>query len=224
MPEWNTIDEMFLQLNKEKYPYVILRNYEEMEEDSFYSSEHPDIDFLTTDGKKFAKIIKAYPRFVKDDGIHYKVMIAGTEVTIDARSVGDGYYDVRWEKKILSNRRLKNERFYIADDINYYYSLAYHAILQKKGLTADYLERLNSMAQNLQITAMNEQQHLKALEQFMRANMYFYTLPYDIHVPLRKEMVDSSMIKEQRNVKIRDIKIKLMQLGSRLKHTILYRS
>lgn len=220
MPGWNTIEDMFLRLNNKNWPYVILRNYEEIEEGSFYSSEHPDIDFLTTDGRKFAQIIQAHPRFVKDDGIHYKVVIAGTEVMIDVRSVGDGYYDAKWEKNILSDRILKNNLFYIVDDMNYYYSLAYHAILQKKALTAEYLGRLNQMALGLQITAMNERQHLDALAYFMKEKAYCYTIPYDIHVPLRREMIDGTMIKYPINVKMRDAGIKLMQLGSKVKRAI----
>lgn len=221
MLNWEKIEYMFEELHKENFEYVILRNYEEIDEDNFYLSGHADIDFLTSNGKKFAKIIKAVPRYIEDDGIHYKVMIAGTEVAIDARSVGDGYYDSKWEKKMLLNREMKDERFFITDSINYYYSLVYHAILQKKALTDDYLNRLNIMAHNLGISATNEQQHLRVLKQFMKKYNYFYTDPYDIHVPLRKELIDDAMLKKQKNVIIRDIKIKTLQMGSKIKRTIL---
>lgn len=221
MSVWNHIEEMFEQLHKDNFKYIILRNYEEIDADNFYSSGHADIDFLTSNGHQFAKKIGAYPRFAEDDGIHYKVMIAGTEVVIDARSVGDGYYDAHWEKEILSRRKLKENRFYIADDQNYYYSLVYHAILQKKALANDYLIRLNAMAKDLNIQAYTEQEHLIALDRFMKEKGYFYTLPYDIHVPLRKELVDQTMVKKQMNVSVRDTKIKLMQIGSRMKHIIL---
>lgn len=221
MLAWNHIEEMFEQLHKANFRYIILRNYEEIDADNFYSSGHADIDFLTSNGHQFAKTIGAYPRFAEDDGIHYKVMIAGTEVIIDARSVGDGYYDIHWEKEMLSRRKLRENRFYIADDQNYYYSLVYHAILQKKALANDYLVRLNAMAKDLNILATTEHEHLNALERFMKEKGYFYTLPYDIHVPLRKELVDQTMVKKQMNIFIRDAKIKLMQMGSRVKHTIL---
>lgn len=107
MSGWNRIEEMFEQLHKANFRYIILRNYEEIEADNFYSSGHADIDFLTSNGHQFAKTIGAYPRFAEDDGIHYKVMIAGTEVVIDVRSVGDGYYDIHWEKEMLSCGALK---------------------------------------------------------------------------------------------------------------------
>lgn len=221
MSGWNHIEEMFDALHKANFKYVILRNYEEIDADNFYTSGHADIDFLTSNGHQFAKVIGASPRFVKDDGIHYKVMIAGTEVVIDARSVGDGYYDAHWEREILSRREWRENRFYIADDLNYYYSLVYHAILQKKALANDYLVRLNAMAAALNIRAVTEREHLKALERFMKEKGYFYTVPYDIHVPFRKELVDQTMVKKQMNVSLRDGIIKLMQTGSRVKRTIL---
>lgn len=71
------------------------------------------------------------------------------------------------------------------------------------------------------ISATNEQQHLRVLEQFMKKYNYFYTDPYDIHVPLRKELIDDAMLKKQKNVIIRDIKIKTLQMGSKIKRTIL---
>ena len=223
MPGWNSIEEMLDALHKKDCRYVILRNYEEIDADNFYSSGHADIDFLTDRGKAFARIIQARPRFDTDDGIHYIVVIAGSQVVIDVRSVGDGYYDARWEKTILTARQLVDGRFYAVDPMNYYYSLTYHAILQKKALADDYLKRLNLMAKELSIPAASEQQHLKALERFMKEHRYFYTLPYDIHVPLRRELIDTAMVKKQGNVAMRDAKIRLMQIGSRIKRRILRR-
>lgn len=223
MKEWNSIEEMFASLHEANYKYIILRNYEEIDEDNFYISGHADIDFLTENGYVFAKTIGAYPRFVEDDGIHYIVKISGVEVIIDTRSIGDGYYDVNWERNILANRIMKDDRFYVSDYKNYYYSLVYHSILQKKELSFDYLNRLNVMAASLGVDAKNEQTHLNELEKFMRSENYKYTYPYDIHVPFRKELVDSHMVKKPLNVYLRDLKIKLMQIGSKVKHTIIRR-
>lgn len=220
---WNTVEHMFNALHNAKEEYIILRNYEEIEEDNFYTSGHADIDFLASNSRRFAKQIDAYPRFTSDDGIHYKVLIGGTEVIIDVRSVGDGYYDAKWERTLLRKRILLNERFYIADKENYYHTLIYHAILQKKELTDDYLLRLNQMAENVCVNAKTEQEHLAELERYMKEKGYFYTIPYDIWVPFRRELVDSKMIKKQMNVYVRDIHTKLLQLGSKAKHFILQR-
>ena len=220
---WNTIEEMFDALHNAKEPYIILRNYEEIDADNFYTTGHADIDFLTRNGKRFAKCIHAYPRFTSDDGIHYEVLIAGTEVVIDVRSVGDGYYDANWERALLHNRVLLDERFYIPDKENYYYTLVYHAILQKKELAVDYLFRLNKMAEYLGIQAKTEQEHLTALERFLKEKGYYYTIPYDIWVPRRRELIDLKMIKRQMNVRKRDICTKLLQFGSKVKRFIVRR-
>lgn len=219
---WKTIEDMFKALHTANCKYIILRNYEEIDEENFYTSGHADIDFLTADAKEFASIVKAYPRSDGyDDNIHYKVMINDTEVVIDLRSVGDGYYDTEWEKNILDNRVMQDDRFYIADEVNYYYSLVYHATLQKKALADDYLCRLTAMAKALKIDADNESKHLKALEEFMKQNGYYYTYPFDAWVPLRTEIVDSSMVKKNMNVKVRDFKQSILSFGSKIKHKIV---
>ncbi|MDD6633821.1 MAG: hypothetical protein PUE69_00435 [Ruminococcus sp.] len=219
---WDRIEDMFNALHKANCVYIILRNYEEIDEDNFYTSGHADIDFLTTDAKEFASIVKAYPRTDGyDDNIHYKVLINNTEVVIDLRSIGDGYYDTKWEENILNKRIKKDDRFYIADDVNYYYSLTYHAILQKKELADDYLCRLTAMAKALNIDADSEAKHLKALEKFMKTNGYYYTYPFDAWVKIRTEMVDSSMVKKNMNVKVRDFKQSILSFGSKIKHKIV---
>lgn len=220
---WNSIEEMFAALHSAKEEYIILRNYEEIDADNFYTSGHADIDFLARSGKRFASQIHAVPRFIADDGIHYKVSIADTDVVIDVRSVGDGYYDAAWERELLHKRVQLNNRFYISDKENYYYTLVYHAILQKKELTDDYLLRLNQMAEELGIRAKSEQEHLVALERFMQGKGYSYTVPYDIWVPLRQELLDTHMVKRQLNVRIRDIYARILQYGSNVKKNIFRR-
>ena len=218
---WKSIEDMFDALHKVNCEYIILRNYEEIDADNFYTSGHADIDFLTSDVKKFVDTVKAYPRTEGfDDDIHYKVAIKDTEVVIDLRSVGDGYYDTEWEKSILSNRIMLENRFYIADEENYYYSLVYHAILQKKVLADDYLIRLTKMASDLGLDANSEDTHLKQLNSFMRLNGYYYTYPFDLWVPLNVDNLDKKMLKKNANVKIRDFKLGVLKMGSKIKHII----
>ena len=223
MQTWTSVDELFNSLNEQRVGYIILRNFEEIENGLLFSSTHPDIDFLVSNRKKFSNIIGAEPRFIKDDGIHYKLSISNTEVIIDVRSVGDGYYDPRWEKSMLRNRVLHDGGYYIPSKKDYYYSLVYHAILQKKGLSCEYLNRLTQMAGILGIKANSERDHLNILESFMKDNGYFYTYPYDIHVPFRKELVPSEMVKKSPSVRIRDARNKLLVCGSKIKHRIIMR-
>lgn len=221
MTEWRSIEEMFAALHAANMKYIILRNYEEINADNFYTPGHADIDFLTTNGYRFANLIHAVPRFSQNDGIHYKVIIAGTEVAVDARSIGDGYYDTKWERDMLRNRTMADNRFYVMDEKNYYPSLVYHAVLQKNCLADDYLRKLNQMASSAGISAATEEEHLMELKQFMMEHGYHYTLPCDIHVPLRTDLVDSSMIRKYLSVSLRDTKIKVMQIGSKIKHRMI---
>lgn len=220
---WNSIDEMFAVLEKETVEYIILRNYEEIAEENFYTSGHADIDFLTSNPRRFANLLHAVPRFQTDDRIHYVVNISGTNVVLDIRSVGDGYYDTRWQRSMLRDRINKDGRFYVMDEVNYYYSLIYHAVLQKQELAEDYLIRLNTMSACLAVNARTETEHLAALERFMCQNSYCCTIPYDIWVPLRQEKIPRIRIKKNLNVYLRDIRTKVFLYGSRIKHFFLQR-
>lgn len=218
---WDSLSGMFHSLHRNKCEYIVLRNYEELYDQNFYLSGHADIDFLVADYRSFVEIIHAIPRFEVDDKIHYMINIAGTKVIIDVRSVGDDYYDKFWQKAMLKNRYLYDSRFYVTDEKNYYYSLAYHAILQKKALSSDYLERLNAMANHLGIPAITEEEHLMQLNRFMRANNYHYTYPLDIWVPLRITHIDQNLVRKNAPVYMRDLRIKMLQLGSNIKHKII---
>ncbi len=217
------ITSLFEALHSARCEYIILRNFEELDDNNFYLSGHADIDFLTSDTKKFTGAVGAVPRFKKDDGIHYAVNISGTDVVIDVRTVGDGYYCTPWEKDMLKKRHLRDGRFYVTDDVNYYHSLVYHAVLQKKALSEEYLTRLNAMAAGLGIGAATEAEHLEALDGFMRKNKYRYTYPVDIWVPLRRECVDEKLVKKGVKVCLRDMKTRLLQTGSRIKHILIHR-
>jgi len=220
MSSWNSIDEMFDELHKHSCNYLILRNYEEMDEDNFYCSGHADIDILTDDNKKMVAIMKASPRFEQDDGIHYIINVKETPVIIDLRTVGDNYYDKNWTKNMLRNRIMYNNRFYIMDKNNYYYSLIYHANLQKEKLGDDYLFRLNKMAQDLDISAADQKSHLDVLECFMQDNGYYYTYPLDIWVTLRTDLIKKDMIKKEMNVRYRDFKQYILGFLSNIKHKL----
>lgn len=223
MYSWNSIDDMFAALERAGVVYIILRNHEEIDQENFYTSGHADIDFLVIDPRRFAKQIHAAPRFQTDDRIHYIVNIGGTKVVLDLRSLGDDYYDTKWQRSMIKNRAKKDGRFYIMDEVNYYYSLIYHAVLQKKALADDYLQRLNAMAARLSVNAESEEGHLAALENFMRQRGYFYTIPYDIWVPLRTKLVRSDMVKKNFNVYLRDYKTAILSFGSKVKRFILRR-
>lgn len=216
---WSNINEFFDALNK-RCNYVILRNYEEITETNFLCEGHADIDFLTDDVCIFVDTMKAYPRFVTDDLIHYFVNISGIEVEVDVRHVGDDYYCKKWELKMLESKKRINN-FYVLDDINYYYSLIYHAVLQKDFLSNEYKKRLYRMAQNNMITANSETEQLNELIKFMKKHSYIFCYPDDYCVPLRVNLVPSKMVRKYYKVVIRKIKWKTLGKLSKIKRKIL---
>lgn len=221
MFSWNNIRDMFDELDASRCSYLILRNYEEITESNFCCTGHADIDFLVSDNRKFVSVLHAFPRFAEDDGIHYIVNISGEEVIIDVRTVGDGYYATNWQKEMLACKVAHVFGFFTMDAENYYYSLVYHAILQKTELSDEYLIRLNDMAADLEIPAKNADEHLERLNEFMEKHGYYYTFPYDIWVPLNVQLIDTTRVKKGIKVYTRDIKIWLMRIGSRIKHKLI---
>lgn len=173
MKEWSSFKELFEVLNKE-CSCLVLRNYTDISDEGKKDGEHGDIDFLCEDQDGFIKVTGCEPRKSVKDKIHQKISVGGAVIPIDIRYVGDGYYDPAWEADMLKNRRLYNELFYIPDEKDEFYSLIYHAIIQKNAVSKDYAVKLAGMAG---IPEFTEERGLKELESFMREKGYRYTYP-----------------------------------------------
>ena len=79
---------------------------------------------------------------------------------------------------MLNHKRLHPLGFYVMDSENYYYSLIYHAIYQKKeGLSEEYAQRLNQMSPADEV--LTQDGFADQLHAFMRRNRYAYTVPMD---------------------------------------------
>ena len=184
---WADIQELFGALNKE-CNYLILRNYEEIDENKFLMEKHPDIDLLCDNPGKLKRCLNPVINFGairhKD---HYWVKIGSRLVEVGIRSVGDCYYDTKWAQDMLDTRMFHPGGFYTMNTANYFYSLIYHAVFHKKIFSEDYLIRLHDMADTLQITplAETEEDYTALLFQFMKEKGYFITCPRDITIPMQ---------------------------------------
>ena len=177
------IENVFKLLNK-KCKYLVLRNFEGFFEDILIEG-HNDIDVLCAskkDRKIMVNILQAVPRIGVDNGIHYKFLYNGSEIDLDIRTVGDGYYDEKWQKRMISKREFNEKGFYTMDPENYFYSLIYHSIYQKKVFTEEYKKRLQKM--NPDFCNATKEDFEKALLKFMIKKNYFYTKTYDNYVVL----------------------------------------
>lgn len=222
--------ELFDLLNSNTVRYVVLRNYENLLSPEVYVNGHGDIDILCDDSQIVVDILDAatdrkdiYP--FKGDGVHYYVYIDGKRASLDLRFVGDGYYCKKWEEDMLASR-VESDCFYVPDKLNYFYSLIYHSILQKRSFSRDYNVRLVKMASNLGLSVEGEEREfLSLLETYMQKKGYEFTWSSDHLVPNRFGLVDRKMVSKNPKLRMRhflfDTKVGLIDFLVKIKHMII---
>lgn len=212
-------------LNASDIPYVILRNHENIKDASLYVDGHGDVDLLCEDSRLMAKALGARP-YHHEDGIHYYVKVAGEKVSLDLRSVGDGYYCTIWQQEMLRTRVLQNG-VWVMNGENYLYSLIHHAVLQKRSLSEEYSLRLKKMAQRqgIHLETLTEASFISILEKYMVEKGYQYVYPRDFMVPLRTSIINKHLL--QRDFSLAyphwkfDTKVKIIEFLVKVKHLLV---
>lgn len=178
---YRSIEHFFYILNN-TISYCVIRNFECLPKE--YNIEgHGDIDLLVEDLNyiKYLTLAKSYYPDL-DYRVHYGINISNELVPFDFRFVGDDYYDISWQKNILNNLEIFRSLVKVPNTTHYFYSLLYHAYVQKREVSIDYFERLKNMSQELGLN-YNEtfsSDKIKAiLDKFMIKNNFNYTLPTD---------------------------------------------
>ena len=168
--------------------YLIMRNWEGFYDDILIEG-HNDVDVLCANTKSRDQIVAAFSaKDISGNGFHYSFLYKGFDVTLDTRIVGDGYYDIRWQKEMIANRFKNPLGFYVMTDEDYFYSLAYHAIYQKKdGLSDEYRIRLGEMKPEFK--DFKQEDFISVLHEFMLQHGYFYTHTVDDSVVRRFDRV-----------------------------------
>ncbi|MBR4454459.1 MAG: serine/threonine protein kinase [Bacteroidales bacterium] len=137
------IKQLFYLLNN-TIKYCVLRNFECLPTE--YTVEgHGDIDLLVENKNYISYLTQAIPIYKEDYRVYHTIKIDGNDVPFDFRYVGDDYYDKPWEINILKTRQ-KNDCFFIPNSENLYFSLLYHAYIQKRSVRDDYLPKLKQYA------------------------------------------------------------------------------
>lgn len=211
---WNSLSDLFECLNS-KANYVILRNFESIEEDCI-SLEHPDIDILCDDRKSLIELSRSVSRTKnRRDKIHREIWVNGKGIDVDIRCVGDGYFDSVWEREILCTRQFYRSCYYVPNRENYYYSLLYHVLIQKRQISKDYSERLAAMAKQLNLdveTAVG----IDTLQAYMKEKGYFFTYPENLNTRTNFSDVDKALIKGRYRGTVRIVKKKLQSVVNHL--------
>ena len=226
------IREVFAILNANHVNYLVMRNYENMLQPELFVGEHADVDLLCADSQEIVILLMAKTNSTKHpeigDNIHYYIIVNEQKVSLDLRQVGDGYYCENWENDLLK-RKIFHECFYVMDDKDYFYTLAYHAILQKRHFSEEYRLRLSGMAEKngIKIDSDGESSYLDVVEHYMRQNGYYFTYSQDHMVPNRFNLVSKDLI--QRNSKLMwkhkkfDLEVAFIELLVKIKHLIIGR-
>lgn len=232
--EFQNIQSFVDALNNSGVPYLVLRNYENLLSPEIYVDGHGDIDLLCADSRLLAEKVGArtYHNKVKevcDDGVHYYVLIAGKQVSLDLRSVGDGYYCQKWQQEMLDRRVLK-DGFYVMSEQDYLYSLIHHAILQKRSFSNEYRSRLTEMCNRLHIVMkdVSAQSFIQLLESYMAEHGYTYVYPRDTFVPLNTRYITSSLLEPNASLAFQhwkfDTKVAFIEFLVKVKHSLYRKS
>ena len=124
---------------------------------------------------------------------YYYININNEKVPFDFRYVADNYYDVKWQLDILNTRKLSDGGFYRPDKTNYFYSLLYHAIIQKRVFGSDYELRLKGLSEHIDAINIpdnsNTVDYLNLLSEFLEKNNYNYVKAIDKSVYFNKALL-----------------------------------
>lgn len=222
---YKSISEIIEILHQHGIPYLILRNYDNLLEKDMYMDGHGDVDMLVGNSDEVKNVLGAQT-FAShgDDGTHYYVMIDGQRVSLDLRSVGDGYYCRKWQQELLERRVLHNG-FYVMCPEDYFYSLIYHAVLQKPYLSDDYKRRLVVMAEGLGVDVSMDSDikvFIKLLETYMRKHGYTYTYAQDIFVPLHTKYISKDLLEANKKLAWLhwkfELKVSIISFAVKCKH------
>lgn len=144
---WRDLDEVWSVL-RVAAEYVVLRNFEDIAETI---AGDPEIDVLAREQRDFAAIVGARPRHGEVEGAAFSTTVAGDEVVFDIRWVGDGYMDALWQDHLLRRREWTAEGVAVPRVDDHFFSLLYHAKLQKMAVKDAYVPRLRSLARDLDL-------------------------------------------------------------------------
>ena len=192
---WHSIEEIFTTLNNCGCNYIVMRNFEGFMTGQVLLDGHDDIDLLCDNPQKVCKILNTKRRFLFPTVNSYYIQYNNSTVQIDIRFVGDGYYDMEWQKDMLKHKTLVASNIYVMDHQNYFYSLIYHATIQKHFLSEEYLKKLVEMSYRLGMNCNSKEELMKTLFCFMKKRKYFVTMPCDPGIIFNISNIDKSLIR-----------------------------
>jgi len=216
---WKSFTELFAVLNVSSN-YLVMRNFEELP-DEFFESGEKDLDILCDRLFRFAAAANATRRGRPDKHSAYAIHVAEKDIPIDARYVGDGYYDELWQSTMLARKEQHKDLVYIPRTDDHFFSLLYHAKIQKFHVKDKYLPRLSGLARQIGLGwvndewILNDEKAADLLLGYLRSNGYRYVEPKDQGV-IRNKAVLQHIVNADMQLKSHgDIKERRQQIPKR---------
>lgn len=181
---WRSLAEVFAFL-EETCAYAVLRNADGLPDG--IDLRHEDVDLLVDDARSCASLLGARKLGA---GAAYAVRVAGVDLRLDLREVGDGYYDEAWERRMLANRVRTQGGVATLGDEDLFHSLLYHVIYMKRQVAPDYWAKLRKAAAKIGIESEDWTDWSGRLGRFMAENGYRFTTPADRSVRLDFDRID----------------------------------
>lgn len=184
---WESWSELFSVLNFAT-KYLVLRNFEGLPQ----RLEDTDIDFLIDNYQRLASAANVWQN---DDRPYKGVMnVADSDISVDIRFTGDGYYPAPWQTKMLERRQAINGFFTPAPD-DLFFSILYHCKVQKPTVKPKYIPKLSKLARDMRFDWFSpkifddDTECAKVLNGYMRSQAFFYEDPVDKGVYRNKEVI-----------------------------------
>lgn len=124
------LKQFFEYLNETSFPYVVLRNWENLPHNVEYG-EHSDLDLLVYDKDHFLELFPDLNEEYPHPRTRFSCLSSSGKFYIDARYVGDGYYPIEFQKKIIRDRVYNKNGFFTPKREDFIVALAYHAVHHK---------------------------------------------------------------------------------------------
>lgn len=184
---WESWQQLFEILNITTN-YLVLRGFESLP----INNLEPDLDVLTEHYQRLASALGA----TQKPNQPYKafIYVGGKEISLDIRYIGDKYYDPTWAKDMLATK-VNRRNVMIPDESHYFFSLLYHAKVQKPQVKEKYIGILQNVAENLGFDWYNstmlkdDTQIGKIIGGFMATQQYYYEDPVDQGVYKNKKVI-----------------------------------
>jgi len=150
-----SIKQFFSYLNDISFPYVVLRNWDELPYDVVLG-EHSDLDLLVYDFDHFFEVFPQAKLEHKAPRVRTKMLIGDSYIYLDVRSIGDDYYPTDFAQAIIDTREWNSRGFYTPNPIHHRIALAYHAVHHKGGISEDYKRYLGNASMDELLVALKQ--------------------------------------------------------------------